>query len=148
MKTKIMFVIMVSLILLTVCSCGKFIFSDCKSGDRIVNSKDGNVYKLNSKFVMYDDAGFLKDDIIRIDENKFKDAGDFDEGTVYYTEVLDKVYCSEDFIVALLKDDNKAVVIDCNEKNKKRAIHKYSSLDKVELNLKDYTLIKCSYYTY
>ncbi len=148
MKTKIMFVIMVSLILLTVCSCGKFIFSDCKSGDRIVNSIDGNVYKLNSKFVMYDDAGFLKDDIIRIDENKFKDAGDFDEGTVYYTEVLDKVYCSEDFIVALLKDDNKAVVIDCNEKNKKRAIHKYSSLDKVELNLKDYTLIKCSYYTY
>lgn len=97
---------------------------------------------------MFDDAGFLKDDIIRIDENKFKDAGDFDEGTVYYTEVLDKVYCSEDFIVAVLKNDNKAVVIDCNENSKKKAVHKYSSLDKVELDLKDYTLIKCSYYTY
>lgn len=119
MKTKIRFVILISFILLTVCGCRKFIFSDCKSGDMIVNSIDGNVYKLNSKFVMYDDAGFLKDDIIRIDENKFKDAGDFDEGTVYYTELLDKVYCSEVFIVATLTNDNKVIVIECNEKNKK-----------------------------
>lgn len=152
MKTKIRFVILISFILLTVCGCGKFIFSDCKSGDMIVNSIDGNVYKLNSKFVMYDDAGFLKDNIVRInssEENSDKTAGDYyNDGTSYYSAVMDKVYCSEDFIVAVLKNDKKAVVIDCNEKTKRRAIHKYSSLDKVELDLKDYTLIKCSYYTY
>ena len=150
MKTKIRFVILISFILLTVCGCGKFIFSDYKSGDRIAYNIDGNLYKLNSKFVMFDDAGFSEDNIVRInssEENSDKTAGNYyNEGTSYYSTVMDKVYCSEDFIVATLKNDKKAVVIDCNEKNKKRAIHKYNSLDKVELDLKNYTLIECTYY--
>ncbi len=150
MKTKIRFVILIIFILLTVCGCGKFIFSDYNPGDMIESCLDGNFYKLNSKFVMFDDGGFLKDNIVRInssEENSDKTAGDYyNDGTSYYSAVIDKVYCSEDFIVATLTNDNKVIVIDCNEKNKKSAIHKYSSLDKVELDLNDYTLIECTYY--
>ena len=150
MKTKIIPLIFVGLVLLMLCSCGKFVFSNHISGDIIDNSLDGNIYKLNSKFIMFDDSGGLKDNIVRInlsEESSYENASDFyNDGTSYYNAVIDKVYCSEDFIVITLKDDNKVVVIDCNEENKKKAIQEYNSLDEVELDLNDFTLIECKYY--
>ncbi|MCH5304104.1 MAG: hypothetical protein J1E41_04495, partial [Ruminococcus sp.] len=66
MKIRIISIMLAGLILLALCSCGKFIFSEYKSGDVIESTIDGNTYKLNSKFVMFDDGGSLNDSIVRI----------------------------------------------------------------------------------
>lgn len=151
MKNRVLTVLLVSLLVFVLCSCGneKFVFSDYKSGDIICNSIDGNIYKLNSKFVMFDDGGFLRDNIVKINSSEadsYEAAGDYyNEGTEYYRGVCNIVYCSEDYLIVTLRNSEKCILIDCSSK-KKEAITELESIEKINIDYSDFTKIECNYY--
>lgn len=152
MKKRVIIFMLVALLLFVLCGCEnkKFLFSEYSSGDIIVNSIDGNIYKLNSQFVMFDDAGALKDDIVKINSSKehnYETASDYyNEGTPYYCDVINKVYCSEEYIIVTLRNSEKCILIDCSKSKKKEALTEIESIDKIDIDYSGFTKIKCHYY--
>lgn len=146
-KIKLMVSFVIIIILLCSCGINRFVFQNYQSGDIISNSIDGNIYKLNSKFVMFDDAGALDDSIVRINfQNikKYETAGDYyNEGTDYYKAIINEVYCSESYIVVTLKNSEKCVLIDCSKDTKSDSITEVKSRKSIPINYSKFTKIQC-----
>lgn len=151
MRNRIIIYLLILFITLAFCGCEnkKLYFTEYKDGDIISNSVDGNIYKLNSKFIMFDDGGYLKDNIVKLNSSEvdsYETVGDYyNGGTIYFSDIIKEVYCSERYIIAILHNSQKCIVIDCSKSRK--YITESESLDSINIDYSGYTKIKCHYYT-
>ena len=150
MNKVLSFISLLLIIVFCFCGCGKFKLDDYKAGEAIGGNIDGSLIKLNSEFIMFDDGGFLNDDIVRINSDEvddYEDASDYyNDGTLYYKGIIDEVFCSENYLIVTQHNSEKCILIDCSKDTKSASITEVESIEKVDIDYSDFTKIECSYY--
>ncbi len=117
---------------------GKAVLSpvEMEVGDVFADNRDGYSVKLNDNFFAKIDLHYDEIDICKTSSSSF----DVNEDcTVYYTGIINKLYCSNDYLTAYLPNDNNYIVIDCDNKNN---IKTYKSFSETDFDLSMFTMIE------
>ena len=119
-------------------------FENYKNADLILAGRDTFIYKINSKLALADDTGGSTDHIKWVPEKMNIAEDSVNYGTECYSDMFDTIYCGDDYVVIMLIESKRFIVIDCN-KAPSECISSYDDPNDIEIDYLNYPVINCLY---
>lgn len=122
----LIFIIIVITLCSSYCNFYKDSFEEYSVGEVVASNRDANIIKLNENYIV-EQFYNGKDIIYKIDNSSYEDI--LSDSKVCYEGKVKICYCSNDYLILCLFDNDKYVIIDCKNDGNASYVDSISNYD-------------------